>query len=160
MKNIFKFKSGDFVFADRRGCRLDKELMHSFFSDPDSKVEVFPIPFSFKVLEGMPGCHYTKQDIILRRRHYFHIEVWRDKEKKFLYVIENCKKVYLKFLHEFQRYLWKNHKMIVGDGPFCYDLIDHVNDLYLIPAHRISEGMLIDNEKAYNTKSNHFGFEP
>jgi hypothetical protein len=119
MKNPFNFKIGDFVFADRRGCRLDKELMYSFFSDPNSNVEVFPIPFSVKLLERMIGCYYTSQDIRIGRRHYYNIEVWRDKEKKFLYVIENCKKVYFKFLHEFQRYLWKNHKIIVDDGPFC-----------------------------------------
>jgi hypothetical protein len=39
------------------------------------------------------------------------------------------------------------------------DLIDHINDLNLIPAHRISEGLIIDNEKVYNSKSNHFGHE-
>lgn len=160
MKNYFNFKIGDYVYEEGWIFMLHSDNFETYFSDPNTSYGLVPVPFSFKVLECMSGYWHSYEDHFLNRRHFYDIEIWRDCTSKFLYVIEGDKRIYLKHLHEFQRYLTKYTHYDFEANTCRTDLTRHLNDLFLIPDYVIKNGKPSLNKKAFPIKGKHFGYLP
>ena len=140
MKNYFNFKIGDYVMHDGRGCRLDEELFEEFFSANKRTSPILPIPFSFKVLSGLPGFWYSTLDRKSYRRRFYIWEIYFDNETHSHYANSADGRVYFTFFHEFQAYLRKYFDYEIIDDNLFYDFIDHINDLCLFLDFIIKNG--------------------
>lgn len=158
MKNMVDFQLYDFAYAGLHAYRIDEDIMKEHLLNPNPSEILTPIPFSFKVLEGIQGCYYTSKDIWIAFYDNFSVEIHKDNSINFLYATEDNVKYYFRHLHTFQRYLREKFNYELPFNYLGYNLRDHVNGLNLIRDYVFIDGKIVLNEKAFNTPR-HFGYE-
>lgn len=158
MKNMFDFQINDYAYVGLHAYRIDEAIMKEHLLNPNPSEILTPVPFSFKVLEGIQGCYFKRKGIKIACYDNFKVEIHKDKLNNFLYALENNVNYYFHHLHTFQRYLREKFNYELPINYFGDTLRDHINGLNLIRDYVFTDGKIVLNEKAFKTPR-HFGYE-
>ncbi|MBN2729166.1 MAG: hypothetical protein JXR53_08065 [Bacteroidales bacterium] len=157
MKNIFDFQINDYAYIGMHAYRIDMEIMREHLLSPNPSEIITPIPFSFKVLDGIQGRYYMSKKMWIACYDNFRIHIYKEKSTNFLYANDNNINYYFRHLHTFQRYMREKFNYELPFEELGYNLRDHVNGLSLIRDYVFIDGKIVLNEDAFKTRK-HFGY--